>query len=143
MYVVGVGRRTLRSSAVTENQIKSNEARILFREVIDNAGKGIFTGIGRWKDPPTVWVVSDEWYQRAQACLGKVDSVRVRKASDALHHVRDVLDDAKEGIFTSINRWNGPTEAWFISDDWYQEAKACLARQPAPRRRQAERRGKP
>ena len=119
---------------MTEKLIKSNEARIHFREIIDHAGEGVFTGIGRWKDPPAVWVVSDEWFQRAQACLGEVASGRPRQASEALHHFREVLDDAtRNGVFTSVSRWNGETEAWFVSDDWYQGAKARLGEEPAAR----------
>jgi hypothetical protein len=120
---------------VTEKQIKSNEARLHFREVLDDAGKGVFTGIGRWKDPTTVRFVSDEWYQRAVACIAIPAGVRRRGATETLRHFREVLDDAKMGVFTSVGRWNSPPVAWVVSDEWFQLAKERLAgqerRQPA------------
>ena len=114
-----------------EKQIKSNEARLNFHKVIDDAGKGIFTGVGRWKDPPAAWAVSDEWYQHAETSLGAPVGTRRRAATAALRNFREVLDDAKNGVFTVVVRWNSPPAAWFVSEEWYQRAKARLAEPPA------------
>jgi hypothetical protein len=109
-----------------EKSIKSNEARVHFRDVLDDAGKGIFTSVSRWNDPPAAWVVPDDWFQRAKTCLSQAPRERPLGASEALHHFRGVLDDAEEGVFTAISRWGKPT-AWVVSAAWYQLAQARLA----------------
>jgi hypothetical protein len=115
---------------MTEKMILSDYARRYFRSVLDDAGEGVFIGIGRWTTQPAAWVVPDEWYQRAQACLTEIPDIRRRKATEALRYFRDVLDDAeKHSIFTGISRWNDPAAVWVISAEWYQRAQVCLKEQ--------------
>jgi hypothetical protein len=57
-------------------------------------------------------------------------------SDQARRHFRTLLDDAENnGIFTGIGRWNGPPTARVVSEEWYQEAKACLAEAAGGRRR--------
>jgi hypothetical protein len=131
MYLVRVRRGTLVSPSVTETekQIKSNEARVNFRELLDDAERGKFTGSGGGNDPVVAWVISDEWCKKARLCLNeRPGTPRRRAASEALRRFRDVLDDAeKRGVATVIGRWNGPPVAWVVPAEWYDRAKACLA----------------
>jgi hypothetical protein len=120
---------------MAEKRIKSNAARLNYHDVLADAEKhGICTGISRWDDPPAGWVVSDEWFQRAEACLPVPDGLRRRRAAtQALRHFRDVLDGAENhGIFTGICHWKHPPSVWVVPGKWYQQAKACLDSLPAP-----------
>ena len=117
---------------MAEKRIKSNAARLNFHVVVKDARDGIFTGVSRYADPVAAWAVSDEWYQRAEKCLPDDHQCRQRGATEALRHFRNVLDDAEDGIFTSVGHWNDPPALWFVPDAWYQRAKACLDSLPAP-----------
>lgn len=117
-----------------ERLIKSTQARRHFRDVLDDAEKGVFTGISHWNDPPTVWVVPDDWYQKAKKCLGGKVYERSIKSDWARRYFRDVLNGPNDGIHFGIGRWDDPPTAWVVSADWYQEATACLAEQTGRRK---------
>jgi hypothetical protein len=59
-------------------------------------------------------------------------------SDQARRNFRTLLNDAENNeTFTGIGRWNGPPTTRVVSEEWYQEAKACLA-EAAVARRQAK-----
>jgi hypothetical protein len=51
--------------------VKSDEARRHWRGILNEVERGGVVGVGRWQDEPTVWIVPDEWFQRAREALGE------------------------------------------------------------------------
>lgn len=49
----------------------SDTARRNWRSVLNKVERGAKIGVGRYNDAPTVWLVPDEWFRRAQTALGE------------------------------------------------------------------------
>lgn len=52
-------------------RMQSEAARRNWRSVLNKVERGAKIGVGRYNDDPTVWMVPDEWFRRAQAALGE------------------------------------------------------------------------
>jgi hypothetical protein len=51
--------------------MQSEAARRNWRSVLNKVERGAKIGVGRYNDGITVWLVSDEWFRRAQVALGE------------------------------------------------------------------------